>query len=264
MAVSSSRPSTRRVRPAGRARRLLAVDPRAPGPADRRAGRRDLLARACPGRTDGARRGRGARGQPVPDRRVRRSSARARSSSCRSTAGGSSSWRPWPPASHRRAGGPGRRRPRGCQCSDNGPSPTTSWWTDSTTTTGSSVARVAISARMRSREFQVLTSSYPAEFGNATGGVVNIVTRSGSNAVHGTAFRVRPRHRAERPRPLRAVDPFGTPIDYPKATFRAVAVRRVLRRARCVATAPSCSWRREDADLGQQHRDHRRRRPPRR
>lgn len=38
------------------------------------------------------------------------------------------------------------------------------------------------------REFQVLTTSYPAEFGNATGGILNIVTRSGTNVVHGGAF----------------------------------------------------------------------------
>ena len=38
------------------------------------------------------------------------------------------------------------------------------------------------------REFQVLTNSYSAEFGKAAGGVVNIVTRSGTNDVRGTAF----------------------------------------------------------------------------
>jgi hypothetical protein len=38
------------------------------------------------------------------------------------------------------------------------------------------------------REFQVLTSSYSAEFGKAAGGVLNIVTRSGSNAFGGNAY----------------------------------------------------------------------------
>ena len=38
------------------------------------------------------------------------------------------------------------------------------------------------------REFQVLTNSYAAEFGKASGGVVNIVTRSGSNTVSGNGF----------------------------------------------------------------------------
>ncbi len=38
------------------------------------------------------------------------------------------------------------------------------------------------------REFQVLTNSYSAEFGKATGGVVNIVTKSGTNMTSGNAF----------------------------------------------------------------------------
>lgn len=37
-------------------------------------------------------------------------------------------------------------------------------------------------------EFQVLTNSYSAEFGRSAGGVVNAVTRSGSNQVQGSAF----------------------------------------------------------------------------
>lgn len=70
------------------------------------------------------------------------------------------------------------------------------------------------------REFQVLTSSYPAEFGNATGGVVNIVTRSGSNAVHGTAFLYNRNTALNARGHFEQVDPFGTPVDSPKATFR--------------------------------------------
>ncbi|MGH9386764.1 MAG: TonB-dependent receptor, partial [Vicinamibacterales bacterium] len=38
------------------------------------------------------------------------------------------------------------------------------------------------------REFQVLTNSYSAEFGKATGGVVNIVTKSGTNTLAGNLF----------------------------------------------------------------------------
>jgi hypothetical protein len=38
------------------------------------------------------------------------------------------------------------------------------------------------------QEFEVLSSNYSAEFGRAIGGVVNTVTRSGGNQVHGTAF----------------------------------------------------------------------------
>jgi hypothetical protein len=38
------------------------------------------------------------------------------------------------------------------------------------------------------REFQVNTSNYSAEYGRAAGGVVNTVTRSGTNHFHGNAF----------------------------------------------------------------------------
>ncbi len=38
------------------------------------------------------------------------------------------------------------------------------------------------------QEFQVLTTAYSAEFGRASGGVVNTITKSGTNSVHGTAF----------------------------------------------------------------------------
>ena len=38
------------------------------------------------------------------------------------------------------------------------------------------------------REFSVLSSSYSAEYGRAAGGVVNAVTRSGTNQLHGTWF----------------------------------------------------------------------------
>lgn len=38
------------------------------------------------------------------------------------------------------------------------------------------------------QEFQVQTSGYSAEFGRAVGGVINTVTKSGTNAIHGSAF----------------------------------------------------------------------------
>jgi outer membrane receptor for ferrienterochelin and colicin len=38
------------------------------------------------------------------------------------------------------------------------------------------------------QEFQVLTNGYSAEFGRASGGVINTVTRSGTNDVHGTGY----------------------------------------------------------------------------
>ena len=54
------------------------------------------------------------------------------------------------------------------------------------------------------QEFQIITNSYAAEYGRASGGVVNIVTRSGSNEFHGTAFGYL------RNRNFQAVNPFST------------------------------------------------------
>jgi Carboxypeptidase regulatory-like domain/TonB dependent receptor/TonB-dependent Receptor Plug Domain len=38
------------------------------------------------------------------------------------------------------------------------------------------------------QEFQVLTSGFPAEYGRATGGVVNAISRSGTNQFHGSVY----------------------------------------------------------------------------
>ena len=45
------------------------------------------------------------------------------------------------------------------------------------------------------QEFKIESNSPPAEFGRFNGGVVNLTTKSGSNAFHGTALRVLPRTR---------------------------------------------------------------------
>src|ERR1700681_2017140 len=37
-------------------------------------------------------------------------------------------------------------------------------------------------------EFRVLTNNYDAEYGNYSGGIVNVVTKSGDNRLHGSAF----------------------------------------------------------------------------
>ena len=54
------------------------------------------------------------------------------------------------------------------------------------------------------QEFQIITNSYSAEYGRAAGGVVNIITRSGSNQFHGDVFGYL------RNRNFQAVNPFST------------------------------------------------------
>jgi hypothetical protein len=49
--------------------------------------------------------------------------------------------------------------------------------------------RMAYSTSLNSvQEFQVTTSNYSAEYGRAVGGVVNAITKSGSNEIHGDVF----------------------------------------------------------------------------
>ena len=54
------------------------------------------------------------------------------------------------------------------------------------------------------QEFQIINNSYAAEYGRAAGGVVNIITRSGSNEFHGDAYGYL------RNRNFQAVNPFST------------------------------------------------------
>jgi Carboxypeptidase regulatory-like domain/TonB dependent receptor-like, beta-barrel len=51
------------------------------------------------------------------------------------------------------------------------------------------------------REFQVVRGNFSAEFGRSTGGVVNVITRSGTNDFHGSAFYFL-RHREFAPRDI--------------------------------------------------------------
>ncbi|HBY61321.1 MAG TPA: hypothetical protein DEH78_15985, partial [Solibacterales bacterium] len=53
------------------------------------------------------------------------------------------------------------------------------------------------------QEFQVITSGYSAEYGRSSGGMLNAITKSGSNEVHGEAFYLL-RHKE-----LGRVNPFG-------------------------------------------------------
>lgn len=66
------------------------------------------------------------------------------------------------------------------------------------------------------QEFQIITNSYAAEYGRASGGVVNIVTRSGANDFHGDVFGYL------RNRNFQAVNPFAVcltpPCDNPAYT----------------------------------------------
>ena len=69
------------------------------------------------------------------------------------------------------------------------------------------------------REFRVLTDSFSAEFGRASGGVVNIVTKSGTNDFHGNTFMfVRDRSLNSRSY-FEKFDIFGTPVALDKAPF---------------------------------------------
>src|SRR5713226_3868072 len=54
------------------------------------------------------------------------------------------------------------------------------------------------------QEFQIITNSYASEYGRASGGVVNIITRSGSNDFHGDVYGYL------RNRNFQAVNPFST------------------------------------------------------
>src|SRR5215510_13752200 len=66
------------------------------------------------------------------------------------------------------------------------------------------------------REFQVLVNSYSAEFGKASGGTVNIITKSGTNVMHGSAFLFM-RDKALNARSyFEKFDTFGNPVSIDK------------------------------------------------
>ena len=70
------------------------------------------------------------------------------------------------------------------------------------------------------REFQVLTTAYSAEFGNAVGGVVNIVTKSGTNTRRGDLFLFHRNEHLNAKDYFECFDVFGNEIDRQKAPYR--------------------------------------------
>jgi hypothetical protein len=70
------------------------------------------------------------------------------------------------------------------------------------------------------QEFQVLTNSYSAEFGKASGGVVNIITKSGTNELHGNAFLYFRDESLNAKDHFEKEDVFGNPVSREKAPFR--------------------------------------------
>ena len=69
------------------------------------------------------------------------------------------------------------------------------------------------------QEFQVLTNSYSAEFGKASGGVVNIITRSGTNEHGGNLFYFYRNDALNSKSIFEREDIFGNNVDREKAPF---------------------------------------------
>ena len=69
------------------------------------------------------------------------------------------------------------------------------------------------------REFQVLTNSYSAEFGKASGGVVNIVTKTGTNRTSGNLFGYVRDETLNAKEHFEKFDPAGNRIEREKAPY---------------------------------------------
>jgi hypothetical protein len=70
------------------------------------------------------------------------------------------------------------------------------------------------------QEFQVVSSNYSAEYGRASGGVVNTVTRSGSNALHGTAYSFYRNRNFNAHDPYNPIDSTGNIINPPDVRYQ--------------------------------------------
>ncbi|BDC52996.1 Oar protein [Bryobacterales bacterium F-183] len=71
------------------------------------------------------------------------------------------------------------------------------------------------------QEFQVVTTGYTAEYGRSTGGVMNTITKSGTNNVHGEAFYQNRNRKFSAQSPIPVLDPLDLTAD--------INVRRKLR-----------------------------------
>jgi len=69
------------------------------------------------------------------------------------------------------------------------------------------------------QEFQVVANSFSAEFGKATGGVVNIITKSGTNTLAGNVFGFFRDDALNAKEHFEEFLPDGTAIDQPKAAY---------------------------------------------
>ena len=78
------------------------------------------------------------------------------------------------------------------------------------------------------QEFQLIISNYMPEFGRATGGVVNIVTKGGSNTIHGDVFGFL------RSKYLQARNPFSVQVD--PTTGAEQAIKQAYTRVQTGAT----------------------------
>jgi hypothetical protein len=69
------------------------------------------------------------------------------------------------------------------------------------------------------REFQVVANSFSAEYGKASAGLINIVTKGGTNAWHGTSFLYFRDRGLNAKNHFEKFDVFGNPIEREKAPF---------------------------------------------
>jgi Carboxypeptidase regulatory-like domain/TonB-dependent Receptor Plug Domain len=69
------------------------------------------------------------------------------------------------------------------------------------------------------REFQVLPNSYSAEFGKASGGVVNIVSKSGTNTIRGNVYLYVRDETLNAKSYFERFDLFGNPVSFDKAPY---------------------------------------------